>query len=138
MNINLAESHINEKLDIDIPEFIRNKAEAEGLYDYEIARILNLEIRVIRKVKKFYGIKRSNCFTRRFDERYGKSSTKTFQRIIENPYSSLAEVARHFGFSREYARQVYMNIYGHPYTKVHREKLEIRRIKKKEVKKRRR
>jgi hypothetical protein len=87
-------------------------------------------------VKKIYGIKRSNCFAGRFDKIYGKGSTKTFRRIIESPYSSLAEVARHFGFSREYARQVYMNIYGHPYTKVHREKLEIRRIKKKEVRKR--
>ena len=131
MNISRSEAYLKERSNIKLPEVIRKKAEAEGLYDYEIARILNLEIRVIRKMKKIYGIKRSNCFTRRFDERYGKGSIKTFRRIIESPYSSLAEVARHFGFSREYARQVYMNIYGHPYTKVHREKLEIRRIKKK-------
>ena len=79
MNISLAEVYINEKLDVNLPEFIRDKAEIEGLY------------------------------------------------IIESPHSSLADVARHFGFSREYARQVYKNIYGHPYTKVYREKLEIRK-----------
>ena len=128
MDINLAEAHINEKLDINLPEFIRDKAEIEGLYDYEIAGILNIDLPIVREVKKIYGIKRSNCFTRRFDARYGKDSTKTFQRIIESPHSSLADVAKHFGFSREYARQVYKNIYGYPYTKVYREKLEIRKM----------
>ena len=137
MDISRAEADINEKFDINLPEFIRDKAETEGLYDYEIAGILNIDLPIVRKVKKIYGIKRSNCFTRRFDERYGKGSTKIFRSIIEDPHSSLADVARHFGFSREYARQVYKNIYEHPYTEAHRNKLEIRRIKKEAVRKNR-
>jgi hypothetical protein len=127
MNINLAEAYVKERLNVSLPKFVREKAEAEGLYDYEIAEILNIDIPLVRRVRNISGIKRSNCFAKRFEERYGTGSINTFRNIVESPHSSLSDAARHFGFSREYARQVYKNIYEHPYTEVHREKLEIRR-----------
>ena len=45
------------------------------------------------------------------------------KRMIEDPYTSLSDVARHFGFTREYARQTYKKIYGHPYTEAYEKKL---------------
>ena len=127
MNINLAETYVKERLNVSLPEFVREKAEAEGLYDYEIAEILKIDMPLVRRVRNINGIKRSNCFARRFEGRYGTGSIDTFRNIVESPHLSLSDAARHFGFSREYARQVYKNIYEQPYTEVHREKLEIRR-----------
>ncbi|MBW1745824.1 MAG: hypothetical protein JRJ25_05730 [Deltaproteobacteria bacterium] len=54
---------------------------------------------------------------------------KKFKKIIENPDNSLAGVARHFGFSREYARQVYKKVYGYPYTEAFQNKLQLRKRK---------
>jgi hypothetical protein len=44
MNISRSEACLKERSDIKLPEVIRNKAETEGLYDYEIARILNVDL----------------------------------------------------------------------------------------------
>ena len=50
-----------------------------------------------------------------------------FKSMIENSENSLSDVGRHFGFSREYARQVYENLYGYPYTKTYKKKQAERR-----------
>jgi hypothetical protein len=117
---------------MSLGEFIREKIERENLYNYEIARILNVSNVIIGKLRKDYGIKRVNHFVRRFEEDYGHGSVATFKQIIEKPHSTLTDVAGYFGFSRENARLVYKKIYGFPYTETYKRKLEIKKRLRKE------
>ena len=84
--------------------------------------------------REFYETKRQGRFFKRFENNYGHGSVDTFKEMIEGSYSTLADVARYFGFSREYARLVYKKIYGFPYTETHKKKLETKRKIKEELK----
>jgi hypothetical protein len=75
-------------------------------------------------------------FFRRFERTYGAGAIARFRRIVEDPDGSLSDAGRHFGFSRENARQVYKKIYGRPYTQVHLQKARERRKRRVEEKKR--
>jgi AraC-like DNA-binding protein len=108
---------------MDLPEFVRCKVEGEGLCDYEVAHLLNVDAASIGRLRKAYGIERANAFPRRFESTYGKGALETFKKIIEKPEKTLADVARHFGFSREYARQVFKKVYNVPYTQMHGKKI---------------
>ena len=66
-------------------------------------------------------------FVKRFERKYGKGSVAVFIAIIEKVSSNLSDVARVFGFTREYARHVYKKIYGVPYGKMREAKLQLRR-----------
>ena len=127
MRIDRLETHEEEMFNMSLGEFIREKIERENLYDYEIARILNVSNEIIGKLRKDYGIKKATHFVRRFEENYGHGSIATFKRTIENPHATLTDVAGYFGFSRENARLVYKKIYGFPYTETHKRKQEIKR-----------
>jgi hypothetical protein len=107
-------------------EFMRQKVEKDALYDYEIAKILRVSRGQIGKVRRELGINRSDGFPARFERRYGKESLSQFKNMIEDPAISLADVGNHFGFSREYARQVYREIHGFPYTIAYRRKRQER------------
>jgi hypothetical protein len=120
---------ITGQFGVDLAEFLRQKTEVEHLHDYEIATILGVDNAFIGQLRRRYGIRKANGFPRRFERTYGKGAINTFKEIIENPDHSLADVAKHFGFSRENARQVYKKIYGRPYTKVFRKKLQTRKRK---------
>jgi hypothetical protein len=63
-----------------------------------------------------FGLKRVNGFSRRFEKRYGEGAIDKFKCLIEDPGNSLAHVAGHFGFSRQYAWEVYRQIYGFPWS----------------------
>jgi excisionase family DNA binding protein len=116
------ESYVEVQFGTDLYGFIKQKAQVEGLYDYEIASLLEVSDSMITKLRNAYGIKRVNGFSRRFDRRYGKGSVEKFKKMVENPDSTLAEIGRHFGFSKEYARQVYKRIYGSAYTEAFKKK----------------
>ncbi len=107
-------------------EFILQKVEAECLCDYEIAEVLNINTWTARKYRKFFGIEKAKKFSRRFEKTYGVDAINRFKYIIEDPDKTLADAGRTFGFSREYARYVYKQIFGHPYTKTYRKKRIIR------------
>jgi hypothetical protein len=109
-------------------DFIRHMAEVRRLTDREIADIINVSIPTVRKTRKRYRIKRGDASLRRFEERYGPDAVQRFKSIIEEPRSSLADVGRQFGFTREYARQIYRKIYGFPYTETYRNKIALRRL----------
>lgn len=79
------------------------------------------------KTKKAPEAKRRERFFKRFEYNYGQGSVDEFKDIIKAPNSSLAEVGRYYGFSRENARLLYQKIYGFPYTQTHKKKLEARR-----------
>lgn len=124
------ESYVKVQFGTDLYGFIKQKAQVDGLYDYEIASLLKASDSMITKLRNAYGIKRVNGFSRRFDRKYGKGSVERFKKMVENPDSTLAETGRHFGFSKEYARQVYKRIYGSAYTEAFKKKRLIKKKKK--------
>ena len=126
--INL-ESYVKVQFGTDLYGFIKQKAQVDGLYDYEIASLLKASDSMITKLRNAYGIKRVNGFSRRFDRKYGKGSVEKFKKMVENPDSTLAETGRHFGFSKEYARQVYKRIFGSAYTEAFKKKRLIKKNK---------
>lgn len=121
---------IKQQFDMNLCQFIKNKVENEKLYDYEIARILNVSGRVIARLRNLCKTRKGNAFTRRFERAYGPGAVEMFKEMIENPENSLSHVARHFRFSREYARQVCKKIYGYPYAEVYERKRKAREEKK--------
>ena len=118
-----VELYVKKKFSMGLREFIKEKTEVEKLYDYEIAGIINADSLMVGKLRKNFGIKKAVVFPRQFELNYGEGAVERFKKIIEKPDKSLADVARHFGFCREYARQVYLKIYGCPYTETYRVKL---------------
>ena len=123
------ETYVKEQFNMELYKFIKHKVEVENLYDYELAGILNVNGSFIGKLRKTFGMKKAAKFLRQFEQTYGAGAVKKFKKIIENPKNSLAGAARHFGFSREYARQVYEKIYGYPYTEAFQSKIELRKRK---------
>jgi len=123
------ENDVRRQFGVDLLDFLKQKTEVEHFHDYEIATILGVDNACIGKLRKRYGIRKANGFPRRFERTYGKGAIDTFKEGIEDPDRSLADVAKHFGFSRENARQVYKKIYGRPYTKAFRKKLQTRKVR---------
>lgn len=123
------EAHVKEQFNMELYKFIKQKVEVENLYDYELASILSVNGSLIGKLRKTFGIKKVVKFPKQFERTYGANAMHIFKQIIENPDSSLACVGRHFGFSREYARQVYRNVYGYPYTEAFQSKIELKKHK---------
>lgn len=119
--------YVKERFGMDLYEFIKQKVEVDTLHDYEIASILNVSTLSIGRWRKIYEIKKVDGFSRGFKHTYGEGALETFKKVIENPYSTLADVGRYFGFTREYARHVYKKIYGRSYTKAHKRKLVVRK-----------
>lgn len=79
-------------------------------------------------------LKKAEQFDQRFEEKYGIGASARFRKIIEDPDTSLSDAARQFGFSREYARQIYRKFYGCAYTKVCQDKRRQRKKQRLETK----
>lgn len=124
---NKLEPIVNERFGMNLNQFMRQKVEIESLYDYEIATILNISTTSVRKLRNAFGIKRVNGFSRRFEMIYGMGAVETFKNLIEDPENSLTDVGKNFDFTREYARQVYLKLYGHPYTEAYKRKQALKR-----------
>ena len=122
MTENQLETYVKERFDMGLHEFMKGKVEKESLYDYEIAGILNVNVAQIGKLRSSLGIKRANGFARRFDLKYGAGALNTFKTMIENRDVSLSSLARHFGFSRQYASLVFKEIYGCQYRDIYKKK----------------
>lgn len=123
------ERDVKHRFGMGLHEFVRQKTEVDGLHDHEISRLLGVHQSRICKLRKEYGIKRANGFVRRFERVYGLGAVEAFKELIERPNTSLTDVGRHFGFTREYARHVYQKIYGRPYTEAYRRKRLLRQKK---------
>ena len=106
----------------DLHGFVREKIEEEGVWDYEVADMLNVKQAHIGVLRRRLGIDRTKGFSSRFDRKYGAGALSRFRKMIENHEKSLADVGAYFGFSREYARQVYGKIYGCSYGENHGKK----------------
>ena len=120
------EYDVKERFGLPLGEFLKQKVEGDTLYDHEIAPLLNVSTTSVRKLRHAFGIDRANAFSRRFEKNYGKGALERFKKLVEHPTKSLADVARSFSFSREYARQVYKKIYGTPYSEVLKTKRKAR------------
>jgi hypothetical protein len=52
----------------------------------------------------------------RLVERYGPDIISHFEKARTTPFYSLVDIAKKYGFSREYSRQLYEKIFGEPFT----------------------
>ncbi len=125
----LLEAYVKKRFNMGLYEFVKQKVEKENLYDYELAGMLNVDRAFVGKLRKVFIIEKAAKFPRRFERNYGAGAVERLIKIIENPDNTLVDVARHFGFSREYARQVYKKIYGYSYTEAFQNKLQLRKRK---------
>ena len=122
------EPYVQAEFGLSVYEFMKQKVEAESLYQYEIADLLNLDVKKVGQLSRHFGLRKKNGFKRRFNLKYGTGAVNVFKTMIENTENSLSDVGKHFGFSREYARQVYENLYGYPYTKTYKRKQSEKKI----------
>jgi hypothetical protein len=126
----LLEPYMKKSFDMPIQDLMQQVIEINGLLiDREITTIPDVNIPTICKVRKQYRTKRADSTLMRLETRYGPGFVIRFKSIIEDPFSSLAEVGRHFGFSREYVRRIFKKIYRFPYTEIHKKKMLLRRLK---------
>jgi len=93
-----------------IEQFIRTKVEQERLSDAQIAHLLHVGTSTAAHWRNKFAIKPAEKFGRKFQEKYGPDALECFDMIIGRG-GSLQEVATYFGFTREYARQVYHKLY---------------------------
>ena len=71
------------------------------IYQGELALEVNIVFELTHKIEK------PDKFKERFEGKYNKKAITTFRKIIEDPYSTIAEVGRLLGFSQEYACLIY-------------------------------
>jgi hypothetical protein len=123
------ESFVKRSFQMTIKDFMKQKVEKDGLTDREISHILHIHWSTVGNLRRQFGLKKLHPFYRHFERRYGQGAVRRFKAIIEDPSTSLADVGRSFGFTRETARQIYQKIYGFPYTEAYQKKLLHRRSK---------
>jgi hypothetical protein len=93
-----------------IEQFIRTKVEQERLSDAQMAQLLHVGTSTAAHWRNKFHIKPAEKFGRKFQEKYGPDALACFDLIICRG-GSLQVVANYFGFTREYARQVYHKLY---------------------------
>lgn len=98
-----------------IEQFIREKVEVEALSDAQIARLLNVGTSTISHWRNRFNIKPADKFRRKFCEKYGVDAIESFDMMVRHR-ATLQEIANYFGFTREYARQVYNKLYHGSYS----------------------
>lgn len=109
---------------------LKEMIEDQSLYDGQVAELLHVKAETIRSLRRGYGLTRGDGFLRRFEEKYGTGSLEAFRALSACPETSLRDLSRRFGFSRQYAWIAYEKICGVPYAEAHREKSRIRRQEK--------
>jgi len=105
-----------------IEHFIRTKVEMETLTDTQIARLLNVSPSTAAHWRNKFRIKPADKFQRKFQENYGPDALARFT-MMRRHGATLQEIGSYFGFSREYARQVY-NKLSHGSYRAHRRQRE--------------
>ena len=107
---------------VRIEYFIRTKVEMETLTDAQIARLLNVVNSTASYWRNKFHIKPADKFQRKFQEKYGPDALACFT-MMRRHGATLQEIGSYFGFSREYARQVY-NKLSHGSYRAHRRQRE--------------
>ena len=104
-----------------IEKTLHQKVGVETLSDAEIAQQLGVGTSTISHWRNKFNIPRADKFNRKFKEKYGPDALENFDLMIKNR-ATLQVIAKHFGFSREYARQVYNKLYHGSYVDHQRKK----------------
>jgi hypothetical protein len=86
----------------------------ETLSDAQIARLLHVGTSTASHWRNKFHIKPADKFKRKFQEKYGPDALESFDMMIQHG-ATLQEIGHAFGFSREYARQVYNKLYHGAY-----------------------
>ena len=94
-----------------IEGILREKIQYGSCSDQELAEILDVHPSTVSRWRNRFNIPPADKFEKRFRKKYGKDSIEIFKKMIRDE-SSLQKIANHFGFTREYARQVYNKIYS--------------------------
>ena len=105
----------------NIENFLREKVEVEALADAQIARLLNVGASTISHWRHKFHIKPADKFQRKFKEKYGPDAIECLDMMVKDG-ATLQEIATYFGFTREYARQVYNKLYHSPYSVYQRQR----------------
>ena len=108
-----------------IEQFIRTKVERETLTDAQIAGLLHVGTSTASHWRNKFHIKPADKFKRKFQEKYGPEALEGFDMMIRHG-ATLQEIASYFGFSREYARQVYNKLYQGSYSAHQRQRVQGR------------
>ena len=108
-----------------IEQFIRTKIELETLTDAQIACLLHVGASTVSNWRNKFHIKPADKFKRKFQEKYGPDALESFDSLIRHG-ATLQEIGRYFGFSREYARQVYNKLYQGSYSAHQRQRVQGR------------
>jgi transposase len=103
-----------------IEKFLREKVEVKTLTDAQIARLLKVGTSTVSHWRNKFNIKPADKFNRKFKEKYGPDALECFDMMVKNR-TTLQEIAHYFGFSREYARQVYTKLYRGSYSEHQRQ-----------------
>lgn len=93
-----------------IETILRQKIEHGSWSDQELANILKVHPSTVSRWRNRFNISPSDKFEKRFRKKYGRESIEIFKKMVVEE-SSLQRIANHFGFTREYARQVYNKLY---------------------------
>ena len=112
-------AYVKERFGTGLESFVRQKIEVEGVWDYEVADLLNVRHHYISRMRRTIGLDRTKGFFARFERKYGPNAISKFREKVAKENKSLTDVGNHFGFSREYARQVYQRIYNCSYRENH-------------------
>lgn len=104
-----------------IEQFIREKVEVEALTDAQIAQLLDVGTSTISHWRNKFKIRPADKFKRKFKEKYGPDAIDCFDMMVRNR-TTLQEIANYFGFTREYARQVYNKLYKGSYSEHQRQR----------------
>ena len=104
-----------------IEQFIREKVEIEALTDAQIAQLLDVGTSTISHWRNKFNIRPADKFKRKFKEKYGPDAIESFDMMVRNR-TTLQEIANYFGFTREYARQVYNKLYQGSYSEHQRQR----------------
>ena len=97
-----------------IEGFLRQSV-AQGLTDREMAMLLGVGPSTVAYWREKFAISPAAKFRRTFQQTYGPDAIERFQRLVAQR-ATLLEIGAAFGFSREYARQVFGKLYGCSYT----------------------
>jgi hypothetical protein len=108
-----------------IEHFMRRKVEHERLGDAQLAQLLHVGSSTASRWRNKFHIKPADTFARKFQEKYGPDALACFDMIIRHG-GTLQEIAHAFGFTHEYARQVYTKRYPGSYRAHQRQRQQVR------------
>ncbi|MGD8386605.1 MAG: hypothetical protein PVG49_05665 [Desulfobacteraceae bacterium] len=128
-DIRALEERVQNQFGTSLNGFMRKMIEERALFDYQVAEMLHIKPATVGFLRRDLGLKRDG-FKQRFEKRYGPGSVEAFRELSSRPETALKDIARRFGFSRQYAWVIFEKICGKPYSDAFQKKRRLRRQEK--------